>query len=79
MRELRVINIPVEPEDIDRIEAMVRADNTYIVQPSNIPDPYSLRDYIYVSAFDNTEFRVLVDNNIATRARVKFRGRDLTS
>lgn len=74
MRELRVINIPVEPEDIDRIEAMVRADNTYIVQPSNIPDPYSLRDYIYVSAFENTEFRVLVDNNIATRAIALAKG-----
>lgn len=77
MNESRIIYVPADPEGIEKIETMMRAAEPYIVQPSNIPDHYALNDFVYASSFEDTEFRVLLDNNILTRAIALSKGYDL--
>jgi len=65
--EYQYVTVPVNSDDLDEIEAIVREADIYVVQPSNISDPYSLKDFIRASAIAETSFLVLLDNNIQTR------------
>jgi hypothetical protein len=64
-------------EDMKLVEKIIRANDIFVLVPSNIPDRYDLRNYITARQFQERKLKALVDNNLLTRAIALARGKEV--
>jgi hypothetical protein len=59
--------IPLTPEDVPELEALLRSEDPFVASTIDTDDPYCLIDYIQHSIHDGAELAAVLDRNLVSR------------
>lgn len=77
MDELNISQLNFDVELLQPLQNLVAKSSPFVISPSNIKETYDLIEYIRASNYTDTELKVLLDNNILTRAIYIAKGKKI--
>jgi hypothetical protein len=67
--------IPLTPDDVPKLEALLRSKDPFVTSTIDTKDPYSLINYIQHSIYSNLDLAAILDRNLVSRVASLAAGR----